>query len=244
VIPLQFGVGARLLLGVYTPAAEPRKRRGVVICNPWGGEALRAHRTLRLLADLLAQDGHDVLRFDYSGTGDSFGASEGAQLMDWVEDTECAIDEILSVAGATRVSVVGLRLGSWVAAAAAARRPDSVDRVVMWEPVYEGRAHVTDLLAHDQIGSSRDGTAHVDGFPLTPRFRADLEGSSLPSLSGRSFRALMVHSGVNDSARGAPTAQDVTVMRSDASPCWVEEREFGVGAVPVELLRKVKGWLG
>ena len=48
-------------------------RAGVVVCPPSGYEAVCAHRTLRVVAERLAERGFAVLRFDYDGTGDSAG---------------------------------------------------------------------------------------------------------------------------------------------------------------------------
>src|ERR1700755_3241688 len=49
----------------------------LLICNPFGYEALCAHRALRVLAERAALAGAHVLRFDYRGTGDSGELSPG-----------------------------------------------------------------------------------------------------------------------------------------------------------------------
>jgi pimeloyl-ACP methyl ester carboxylesterase len=247
-IPLHFGSSDRRLFGVYTPAPDRRKRRGVVICNPWGAEALRAHRSLKRLADLLAQCGLDVLRFDYSGTGDSFGSGMDTRLTTWIADAELAIEEIAGAAGSTRVAVLGLRLGSYVAAAAAARRASQVDRVVLWEPMFSGSEHLRDLLAqYESTGRAQsNGILNLGGFPLPTRFREELTGASLSGLPGSAARVLVVHSASASppSAHAATLAGgELTIVGVEAPPCWVEEREFGAGAVPVNLLRRVTEWL-
>jgi pimeloyl-ACP methyl ester carboxylesterase len=243
VIPIQFGQRDRVLFGVHMPALERRRRRGVVICNPWGGEALRAHRSLRFLGDLLVQNGFDVLRFDYSGTGDSFGDAAAARLTHWVEDTELAIDELVGLAGVPRVSVVGLRLGSYVAAAAAAGRPREVERVVLWEPILHGRDFVREIT-EGPGGTNGEGIRRVAGFPLTPAFRDDVERCSLAGLPGSPFTVLVVHSGSTPAIDVSGLAgKEVAVVGEEGPPCWLEERNSGAGALPVTLLRKVTEWL-
>lgn len=243
-IPVHFGHPERLLYGAYTPAMERRKRRGVVICNPWGGEALRAHRSLRFLAERLGQAGLDVLRFDYSGTGDSFGEGTSATLAAWVEDAELAMDELMAMAGVRRTSMVGLRLGTYVAAAAAARRPDAVDRVVLWEPVLHGSQHFAELTRAAVAAPTAGVVAQVGGFPLTARFRDEVDALSLDGLPGAHCRVLVVQSpsGVRLDP-GCVSGREVTVVEMDALPCWIEEHNSGAGALPVTVLTKVAEWL-
>ena len=67
-----FGPDERPLAGWWSLPASPT-RHGVVIAGPIGYEWWSTHRTLRTLAERLADRGHTVLRFDYDGLGDSTG---------------------------------------------------------------------------------------------------------------------------------------------------------------------------
>src|SRR3954451_13983708 len=72
--PLFFGSRARRLFGIYEPGRSgSRVPRAAVLCHPWGQEYIRAHRSMRRLANMLSATGRDTLRFDYFGTGDSAG---------------------------------------------------------------------------------------------------------------------------------------------------------------------------
>src|SRR5262245_3688452 len=93
--PFFFGSSAQPLFGVYhPPAGSAPTREGVVLCGPFGREYLRAHRALRELAHRLAASGFHVLRFDYSGSGDSSGDGEDADAARWVSDIGAAVDEV------------------------------------------------------------------------------------------------------------------------------------------------------
>jgi hypothetical protein len=82
-LPIHIPCGDGLLLGQYqaaAPAAAARAQEGldapgaaVLLCNPFGQEAIRCHRAFRLLSARLASSGIPSLRFDYFGTGDSPG---------------------------------------------------------------------------------------------------------------------------------------------------------------------------
>ena len=83
-----FGSSERALLGVYSPPEAALEREAVVLlCHPAPQEYMRSHWALRQLAARLAAAGLHVLRFDYSGTGDSAGdSSAGASLEAWRAD--------------------------------------------------------------------------------------------------------------------------------------------------------------
>jgi len=72
--PLYFGREDRPLFGwLHRPAEGATGALGLVICNPFGNEAISTHRTIRQMADAAARAGIAALRFDYDGTGNSAG---------------------------------------------------------------------------------------------------------------------------------------------------------------------------
>ncbi len=142
--PFYFGDPSRPLFGWYhSPVASGG--HAVVLCNPLGLDATRAHWSYRHLAERLAAAGLHVLRFDWHGTGDSSGdGSEPEQVATWLDDLGQAIEELKRRAGATRVHLVGLRAGATLAAHAAAARGD-VDSAVLWMPAATGAAWVSEM---------------------------------------------------------------------------------------------------
>jgi pimeloyl-ACP methyl ester carboxylesterase len=141
-----FGPATRRLFGLYHPAEEGRPVRGtVLICPPFGQEALRSHRFFKVLADRLARAGHSVLRFDYYGTGDSPGDDAEGDLEGWSHDVVAAHEELRRLsttpAGTPPLSWLGARLGGTLALLAARRARPSLDRLVLWEPVMDGAAY-------------------------------------------------------------------------------------------------------
>lgn len=235
-IPVHFGIQASPLYGVLHPAAEPRRRRGLLVLGPWGWEALRAHRTLASLADRASRAGRDAFRFDYSGSGDSFGDPAQVSVRGWLDDAEHALDELLATAGVRRVALVGLRLGGLLAAELAGRRPRDVDRVVLWEAPADGG---TFLRWMDQAPE-----AERSAFPVPDEFQTEVEALDLSVLGG--FRGHLLW--ISDSADppDAPEARSVQRLSPprELAPCWTEDQSFGAGAVPVALLDGAVEWLG
>lgn len=242
-----FGRAPQSLFGVYHPPRTVRARHsGVVLCYPFGQEYMRAHRAFRQLAFLLSGAGFHVMRFDYSGTGDSAGDGTSGTLAHWIEDARSAADELKDTAELSRVSFVGLRLGATVAALAATWRSD-VDEVVLWEPSVSGAAYAAELLAAaaGNVRSPRaDAVVGVLGFPFTPRLRAelatvDLRQVAAPMGSGRLIVVSATDPDIEElsaSPAGPPHTQ-LAVVPSAGS--WNEVDDYGGALIPVAHIQNI-----
>src|SRR5215470_3230497 len=147
-----FGSRQRRLFGYYEPApANLSKVRAVLLCHPMGNEQVFAYRTMRQLAARLVRAGFHVLRFDYFGTGDSYGDTGEGDLASWCGDIETAIEELKEMTGAAKVDLAGLRLGANLSARVAVHRPKEIGKLILWEPL------VADELAVAGFGCSTPG---------------------------------------------------------------------------------------
>ncbi len=194
-----FGSSEHSLFGFYhQPINRPVRPDGIVLCNPMGREYLQTHRSMKQLARRLSELGHHVLRFDYSGTGDSAGEGADATLSTWRSDVETAADELKAIAAVDRVSLGGVRVGAALAAAVAVDRND-VEDVILWNPVVHGAAHLEELLEQrvmngaSPVPSEGTGVIGVEGFPLGARLRKELAEVDLTALEALpAARALLV----------------------------------------------------
>lgn len=177
------------LLGLYHPATGDRRAEAaILVCPPIAHEHIRAHRALRHLAVQLAREGFDVLRFDYFGVGDSAGESQEATVARWQSDVVAAGKELLALSGARSLSVLGARFGATLAATAPL---PSLDHLVLWEPVCNGRHYLQQLERVHQAmlvdprcfrhpRHEPDGHGLL-GFPYPPDLRAGIAGCDLLS---------------------------------------------------------------
>lgn len=147
-----FGSGPDLLFAVFhepSPDGPPRAGTGTrlpfVFCHALAEEKLWAHRVFVSFARELAQRGHPVLRFDFTGNGDSGGDFSEWSLETGLGEIGAAIDELKARTGAPAVGLLGLRLGATLAALAAEER-DDVGALALWSPVVNGNRYVQDLL--------------------------------------------------------------------------------------------------
>ncbi len=255
--PRYFGPAGRVCFGwLHRPAAgRPARAGGLVICNPFGHEAVSAHRTLRHFAEAAAALGVAALRFDYHGTGDSTGDDRVPGRWDaWVESVHAAMDELRRT-GITHVYLLGVRLGAAIATAAAARRGD-VAGLVAVVPVVSGRQWWRETramenamqLAAAPAGRELPADLHQSvGFVVTEETRAALTSVDLQGLERR------------------PAPHVLLVDRDDLPPNdrWAARlRELGAEVdhrrlpgyagmmldphhtlVPVDMVRAVSEWL-
>ena len=147
--PRYFGPRDRPLFGWLhrPPSAVPARSTGVVICNPFGYEALCAHRSLRHFAEAAALAGYPTLRFDYDGTGDSAGGDlDPERWASWQLSVHEAIDELRQGAGAAQVCLLGVRLGATIATLAAVGRDDVAGLAVI-APIVAGKPWLREVRA-------------------------------------------------------------------------------------------------
>lgn len=142
--PVLFGPG-RDLFGMFHASPTGHSRGAVLICPPMLGEHFRTHRILRETAALLSQEGFDVLRFDYRGTGDSARSFQEMKPGDWVDDIATAVGELAEVTGSHSVRCITVRLSQLLAVAALKRVPVPIERFVSWDPVGSGAAYIDEL---------------------------------------------------------------------------------------------------
>jgi alpha-beta hydrolase superfamily lysophospholipase len=221
----------RLFGWLHLPTAEEACDTGLVICKPFGYEALCGHRSMRAFAEMAAALGVPALRFDYLGSGDSANIDPNSdQIETWCRDVLAAVDELRVRTGVTRVCLLGFRLGAVLATLAAARS-QSVDGLILVAPVISGARYLREmrttrlaaLLGAGVESSASDGSGDV---------AAAVAGSM--EVSGHSVSAATIAalSRIDLAALGAPRVSGMLVIDRDDLPtarAWLDSLS-GCGA--------------
>jgi len=264
-VPLYFAsAGHKLFAWLHQPAAQPAAGIGVVICKPFGYEALCAHRSIRAFAETAAALGMPALRFDYLGTGDSEDIDPEADQLDaWVQDIVAAVSELRRRTGVERVCLLGFRLGALLATLAAARC-NAEHALILVAPVLSGRTYLRELRTAQLAGSraptgptvaaggySRERDAdstEVSGYMLSAATIAHLSRIDLSSVAEFPVSDLLVIDRIDlPAARGWSQALTQFGVRADylALPGLVEMilTEPHLAVVPRAMLAAMREWL-
>ncbi|MFK7740900.1 MAG: alpha/beta fold hydrolase [Planctomycetota bacterium] len=166
------GRGQTLAGRLELPPAEPRAFALFAHCFTCGKDVAAATRISRALA----AKGFGVLRFDFTGLGNSGGDFANENFSSNVDDLVAAA-EWLGRAHQTPRLLVGHSLGGAAVLVGAARLPDIEAVVTIGAPAHP--EHVTHLLEGELEQIRRDGQARVSlaGRPFTiqSQFLEDLE---------------------------------------------------------------------
>jgi pimeloyl-ACP methyl ester carboxylesterase len=246
--PVRFGSGTREMLGFYHAPARPLPGLpAVLLCPPFGPEAIRSYRMLRLLADRLSAAGSPVLRFDYHGTGDSPGEDHAASLTGWAGDVGVAHRELAARSGKSSVAWVGLRLGATLCALAAQALRAPLQLLVLWDPVIVGAPYLD--VYRSQSGPHAGVAFETMGFEFPDRFRNDLATLNLAdvALAGGSRVAAIVGAedppaqALRHNLQRAGVSLDWTVSAAVAE--WNSEKALNSAVIPMQLLQGIEAKL-
>jgi exosortase A-associated hydrolase 2 len=153
------GPGQRFCL-FHPPAGDCRG--AILYVHPFAEELNRTRRMAALQARRLAAHGYGVLQVDLAGCGDSAGDFADARWEGWQQD--------LAAAGAwlharldQPITLWGLRLGALLALDYARTAAHPLHAVLLWQPVTNGSAYLTQFLRLRAAHAMLDGEASAGG---------------------------------------------------------------------------------
>jgi exosortase A-associated hydrolase 1/exosortase A-associated hydrolase 2 len=177
-------------------------RGALVYVHPFAEEMNKSRRMAALQARAFAARGVAVLQIDLAGCGDSAGAFVDARWEGWKADLAAACAWLAGRTG-REVGLWGLRLGALLALDYAREASHPVERLLLWQPVTNGAAFLTQFLrlrlAGELLHEQKEGSStqalraqlaagiplDVAGYALHPALAAAIDAAGAASMPPR-----------------------------------------------------------
>ena len=185
------------LLSIYYPPVRDSPARGdILLAPPFAEEMNRCRAMVAMQARALASLGVGTLVVDPFGTGDSGGDFSDGTWSEWRDDLRRGIDW-LRTSGNGCLALWGIRVGA-IMAAELAVGDAAIGRLLLWQPVTQGKSHFTQFLririaaelerrggikSTDELRqrSAAGENIEVSGYPVGPNLARELDQVSLPA---------------------------------------------------------------
>ncbi len=211
-------------------APQGECRGALVYVHPFAEEMNKSRRMAALQARALAALGYGVLQLDLAGCGDSDGEFADARWEHWKDDLAAASAWLAQRLGQP-VGLWGLRLGALLALDYARTASAPVAQLVLWQPVLQGVAFMTQFLRLRVASGMLADAAESSGG--TKELRAALLAGEALEVAGYVLAPELV---------AAIDALDAAKL---APPCpvhWIEIVAAAERPITPAALRVAAGW--
>ncbi|MCQ6264466.1 alpha/beta fold hydrolase [Fictibacillus sp. WQ 8-8] len=191
--------GKRLTATVHYPKSVLSKNKispAVIICHGFTSNRIGVDRLFVKTAQQLSSNGFVVVRFDYSGCGESEGNYGENSFEDLIDQTYAAVSFALELPNvdSDQITLLGHSLGGAVAVHSAAR-DERVKQLILWSAVGRPFDDIVNIVGEEEYSHLfiKGFVDHL-GYSLTTKFLQSLKNSNpLDQLSQFSGDVLLVH---------------------------------------------------
>ncbi|MBN7797424.1 hydrolase 1, exosortase A system-associated [Parahaliea mediterranea] len=192
------GPAGKLFSTLYLPGRDDLPARWVVHVPAFCEEMNKSRPMVAAAARGMAAKGWHVLVPDLHGTGDSEGEFSKASWSTWRDEIVYLVNT-LRAANAVEVRLWGLRLGCLLALDAAALLGQSVQSLILWQPVTSGAQYLKQFLrlrvaarrmrgldeSVSQLMAKLDAgdSVRVAGYTLPSRMALELAALEMPAMA-------------------------------------------------------------
>jgi len=174
-LPLRIACGGRDLYAMLYGSGGDL----ALILPPLAEERKGAVRPLAEWARKRASQGSAALFFDYGGCGESPGDFSSVTWQSLREDAGAALQIARARAGGRPVACLACRLAARLAVEIAAAQPETVRKLCLWDPVFDGQLWLRELRRRSRFRGSgviiSEAGEDIDGTFIGRRFIEDLE---------------------------------------------------------------------
>jgi dipeptidyl aminopeptidase/acylaminoacyl peptidase len=150
------------------PGNEHEKKPAIVICHGFISSKVGQHRMFISLARQLCQVGFVVLRFDFSGCGESSGEYRDVTITQQIEETKQVIDFVAEHPNVdtANITLLGHSMGGAIAASVAAI-DTRIQQLILLSPVAEPLHDILGILGQERYQQClQEGIVNYEGFEI------------------------------------------------------------------------------
>lgn len=150
------------------PCNENDKKPAFIICHGFIGSKVGQHRIFIKMARKLCLAGYVVLRFDFSGCGESSGEYRDVTITGQIEEAKKAIDLVAKHPNVDceQITLVGHSLGGAIAACVAAQ-DKRIHRLILLSPVAKPFDDIVQIIGNDRYQKClQEGIVNYEGFEV------------------------------------------------------------------------------
>lgn len=165
---------------------EHFKNTAVIILGPIGPEYMPCHRSIRLLANKIAQEGFNCIRYDPIGMGNSSGHLDDSLIWSkWIKSPHHIANYLKEKFNVDSVILIGVRSGCLVLAQT--KININIDALVFWHPQTSGSKYLRgiqllDSVLYQNTSSSNNTTLEGGGYPFTKELQCSIKKININSI--------------------------------------------------------------
>ncbi|BAQ08760.1 PGAP1 family protein [Bacillus sp. OxB-1] len=225
----------------------------IVLLHGFVGNKVGEHRLFVKAARHFTDRGYAVVRFDFSGCGESDGDYAQVTMTKQLQEVQAVLDHLSSIKeiDARNVILIGHSLGGAIAALTAAQ-DCRIKKLVLWSPVGTPYEDITGILGIEKVNVAIEkGKVDYEGFYVGRPFLDDLKKHH-PIEAARLYKgpALVIHADADEDVPKKHAARYLAALHSRplnqfAETHYIEDADhtFSSYAFEEKLFETTVDWL-
>ena len=223
----------------------------VIIIGPIGPEYMHCFRSIRLLADTVAQSGFHCIRYDPIGMGNSSGCLEDENIWNkWIESPKEIYKNLSKQFGFSNTILIGLRSGNLILSECINDMPVSAS--VFWYPYTRGTAFIRDIELLDSILYGEDAyklnsTLNGGGYPVTNELKSSISNINITNKKFINLpKALIIAS--KETSNKSKLHEKLIEQSIDCNIEYLEgldamTKQVAISKIPYNNINSIENWL-
>lgn len=254
-LPVESGTDKFIFVHLHLSKAS--NKRFFIFLNPILDESKRSHKFQAITARELCKTGNNVLRFDYYGTGDSFGEHFELDFSFIEKCITSIIDYIKHTYSIEEIILMGIRIGADIAINYA-NSHEKIRKIVLIEPIIEGSRYLleqkirrTSFIQLNNLTKYKEFVTinnelfeDFQGFPMSQNAIIFLNNLSLKNISLKKkeillfkLNSILSKNNINNFIEKVKAENNLILKKIDCSEFWSSLEPIDISILSSEILK-------